>query len=77
MQYNLACVEARAGDLDRAWEALDTAIELGYDDIDQLESDPDLEELRSGGRFEEILTKLVDSVAADAPTPVKASVGGN
>jgi len=45
-RYNLACSLARAGRSDEAIDALSRAILLGYDDIDHMESDPDLESIR-------------------------------
>ena len=46
-RYNLACSLARAGCPDEAIDALSRAILLGYDDIAHMESDPDLESLRT------------------------------
>lgn len=45
-RYNLACSLARAGLADEAIDALSRAILLGYDDLEHMESDPDLESLR-------------------------------
>jgi tetratricopeptide (TPR) repeat protein len=45
-RYNLACSLARAGEADEAIDALSRAILLGYDDLDHMESDPDLESIR-------------------------------
>lgn len=45
-RYNLACSLARAGRADEAIDALSRAILLGYDDLDHMESDPDLESIR-------------------------------
>lgn len=50
-RYNLACSLARAGNADEAIDALSRAILLGYDDLDHMESDPDLESLRNHPDF--------------------------
>ena len=44
--YDLACAHARAGRTEKAFEALHRALEEGLSDLQQLESDPDLESLR-------------------------------
>jgi tetratricopeptide (TPR) repeat protein len=50
-RYNLACSLARAGCADEAIDALSRAILLGYDDLDHMEADPDLESLRTHPDF--------------------------
>ncbi len=50
-RYNLACSLALAGRADEAIDALSRAILLGYDDLDHMESDPDLESLRAHPDF--------------------------
>jgi tetratricopeptide (TPR) repeat protein len=50
-RYNLACSLARAGRADEAIDALSRAILLGYDDLDHMESDPDLESIRNHPDF--------------------------
>ncbi|MFM8735451.1 MAG: tetratricopeptide repeat protein [Pirellulales bacterium] len=50
-RYNLACSLALAGSADEAIDALSRAILLGYDDLDHMESDPDLESLRNHPDF--------------------------
>lgn len=54
-RYNLACSLARAGRADEAIDALSRAVLLGYDDLDHMESDPDLESLRSHPDFQALL----------------------
>ena len=56
--YNLACSWALIGETDEAFLALKTAVERGYDDVQYLNSDPDLRTLRSDPRYEEILDLL-------------------
>jgi tetratricopeptide (TPR) repeat protein len=54
-RYNLACSLARAGSPGEAIDSLTRAILLGYDDIDHMETDPDLESLRHLPDFQELL----------------------
>ena len=51
LDRNLACSFARAGRSDDAIDALSRAILLGYDDLDHMESDPDLESIRKHPDF--------------------------
>jgi hypothetical protein len=50
-RYNLACSLALAGRPDDAIDSLSRAILLGYDDLDHMESDPDLESLHAHPDF--------------------------
>jgi len=50
-RYNLACSLARAGRPEDAIDSLSRAILLGYDDLDHMESDPDLESLHEHPDF--------------------------
>lgn len=47
VHYNLACVHARLSDKTRAVENLHRAIELGFIDLRQLQTDPDLQSIRT------------------------------
>ena len=49
--YNVACAHARAGRPDDALAGLATAVDLGFDDRDLLDGDPDLDALRADDRF--------------------------
>ncbi|HVE82171.1 MAG TPA: site-2 protease family protein [Myxococcales bacterium] len=44
--YNAACAAARAGDVPRAADWLGRALDAGFDDVEQIESDPDLADAR-------------------------------
>lgn len=50
-RYNLACSLALLGRTDPALDALEHAVDLGYDDIKFLASDEDLSSLREHPRF--------------------------
>ena len=54
-RYNLACSLARAGRADEAIDSLSRAVLLGYDDLDHMESDPDLESLQAHPDFRALL----------------------
>ncbi len=53
--YNLACSYSLLKNLDRSIETLKRAIELGFDDRKQFETDPDLENVRRDPRFQKLL----------------------
>jgi len=53
--YNLACSYSLMSELDEAFRCIRQSIELGYDDVQCINSDPDLRNLRSDGRYDEIL----------------------
>jgi beta-lactamase regulating signal transducer with metallopeptidase domain/tetratricopeptide (TPR) repeat protein len=55
--YNLACAEARQGNVDRAFEWLGKALDAGFDGKGMLRSDDDLESLRSDPRFRELVRR--------------------
>ena len=67
MRYNLACVDARAGDLEDAARSLDRALSSGYEDLDRIVTDPDLARLRETARFAEIMDRHGSHPASDAP----------
>lgn len=54
-QYNIASALARLGRVDAALDALDRALELGFDDLAHLRHDPDLQSLRDTAHFTEIV----------------------
>ncbi len=57
-EYNLACLLARTGDAQAALDALETAMQHGYANRSNLESDPDLDSIRGDPRFRKILAGL-------------------
>lgn len=66
--YNLACSYSLLGDAAAAKEELEKAINLGYDKLDRLANDPDLEVLRENGT----LSKLIESVPRDRKVSIVA-----
>jgi len=53
--YNLACSYSLLNDLDSALLALEKAFLLGYDDLEQIETDADLANLRKDPRFRRLI----------------------
>ncbi len=58
--FNLARARALAGQTEAAFKALDQAMDVGFDNLEQLRTDPDLESLRQ----EPAYTRLVASLEA-------------
>jgi tetratricopeptide (TPR) repeat protein len=56
--YNLACSYSLTDQFDRAAQALEKAIELGYQDFAWLAKDPDLKKFRQQPAFGEIQKKI-------------------
>lgn len=56
--YNLACSLALLGQREEALDALEHAVELGYDDVEHLLADEDLKPLRDDPRFREVVELL-------------------
>lgn len=65
--YNLACVMARRGEVDAALEQLRAAAGHGFNNVEHVQSDPDLEALRGDERFAEIV-ELVRKATGVRPT---------
>jgi hypothetical protein len=56
--YSAACCLARAGNADRAFEALTRSIERGYSDADWMEKDGDLVSLKSDPRWRALVERV-------------------
>lgn len=61
VHYNLACSYSLLKDIENALKNLRKAIALGYSDFDYMNNDPDLANLRTDKRFEEIFSKRLDN----------------
>lgn len=60
--FNLACAYSLTGDQEKAYGALERAINAGFTNIETIKSDPDLAGLRSAARFAELM-KLAEKRA--------------
>jgi len=58
--YNLACAEAMSGRENAAIDALERAVETGFEDFELMRSDEDLESVRGTERFETLVRGLED-----------------
>ncbi|HYG04079.1 MAG TPA: tetratricopeptide repeat protein [Chryseosolibacter sp.] len=56
--YNLACIYSRQGDINKCFENLDKAVSHGFNSRKDLESDPDLAQLKSDSRWNLLIEKL-------------------
>lgn len=57
--YNLACSLSLCNKIDEAFDTLDRAVALGWDDIEHLQNDQDLDNLRSDPRFLRLISLLL------------------
>jgi len=55
--YNLGCSYALLNKEQKALEALKTALDLGYQDLDWMEDDPDLAGLRGKDGYKELIRR--------------------
>ncbi len=53
--YNLACSYSNLGKTDQALDALEEAFELGYWDLEHMEQDPDLENVKDDPRYQKLV----------------------
>ena len=63
--YNLACSYSLTDQFDRAVQALDRALDLGYRDFTWLARDPDLKKLRKHPAYEDLKAKIRTLKASD------------
>ena len=56
--YNLACAHALAGDKDPAFDYLAEAIDAGFQQINTIQTDTDLDALRDDARFGELVARV-------------------
>jgi hypothetical protein len=61
VHYNLACSHALVGNRQAAFDALETAISLGYSDLNHMCADPDIQSIRSDPRFQELVGRIKQS----------------
>lgn len=61
--YNLACSYSLTDQCERAADAIEKALELGYNDFKWLAKDPDLKQLRAHPRYQQIRALIKQSKA--------------
>ncbi len=67
-QYNVASSLAQLGRTDESLDALDRALELGFDELAHLQNDPDLDPVRDTDRFKTIIEGWPERMEALAKT---------
>lgn len=67
--YNLGCSYSLLNQLDDALEALQRAAALGYRDLDYLQKDPDLINVRRLPKFRQLLESLLTLAGSSAKSP--------
>jgi tetratricopeptide (TPR) repeat protein len=58
LHYNRACLHSLEGDTQNSLSALAKAVDLGYGDQAQIETDPDLKRLRTTGEYRRFIGEL-------------------
>jgi len=71
-RYDIACALALDGKRDAALDALDRAVEAGFNDASTFSKDPDLESLRDSPRFAAALAKVQSAAPAKFEPPAEA-----
>jgi len=61
VHYNLTCSFSLLGRLEESLESLEKAVGLGYDDLEHLENDSDLDSLRDEDGYNVLINKLKKS----------------
>lgn len=57
LNYNIACLYSKIEKIDLALDALEKSLESGFDDIERLRNDADLDNLRKNKEFNALLEK--------------------
>eukprot|EP00755_Sulcionema_specki_P038930 Sspe_Gene.2818::Locus_939_Transcript_1_1_Confidence_1.000_Length_1636::g.2818::m.2818 len=65
--YNLGCAKSLLGELDQAFDALDHALQRGYNNPQHMLEDPDLAALQSHPRWADLVRKLRGEVHESVP----------
>ena len=58
--YNMGCAYAQKGDMEPALLCLEGALDSGFDDLDAMRADPDLQPIR-GEAFSKLISRYVTS----------------
>ena len=73
--YDLACYTALARRSGEAFDYLEAAVGAGWDDLDQMLTDPDLRSLRGTQRWDDFTARLADAAAAAVSEEEAPSLG--
>lgn len=73
--YNLACSYSLLNRIDEACEALRQAAALGYRDVDYVQKDPDLLNLRRSPKYRQLLESFTALTAPRAPQAPSRATG--
>ena len=65
--YNLGCSYALLNQEEKAVEALDKALNLGYRDLEWMEKDPDLAGLRKAAGYKDLVRRFFSEAGEDTP----------
>uniref|UniRef100_A0A7S1NLC2 PDZ domain-containing protein n=1 Tax=Eutreptiella gymnastica TaxID=73025 RepID=A0A7S1NLC2_9EUGL len=75
--YQMACVYSLVGNQDAALDSLKEALNAGFDDYDQVRSDPDLAGVRELPEFNELINRYDESfINTEALNALKGMFGG-
>ncbi len=74
--YNLACSLSLLKRLEESLEALRRSFELGYLDLEHLQQDPDLLNLRQSSKYREFLESFAAAAAAKPAPPAPGAKPG-
>ena len=69
--YNLACSYSLLKRVDESMEALRKSVELGYMDVNYLQKDPDLTNLRQSQKYRQFLESVFSASASKASRSVQ------
>lgn len=65
--YNLSCSYSLLGQVDKAFEVIKRAITLGYENLELLETDDDLKNLRKDAQFQKYFQTFRDALLRNHP----------
>ena len=73
--YNLACSYSLLGDVDKSFVSVKRALALGYDDLEYLQQDMDLENLHSDKKFQDYFMPIwQNTLREQARRPVSQKI---
>lgn len=67
--YNLACSYSLIGDIEKSFKAIKRSLSLGYDELEHLQKDDDLKNLRQNKCFQEYFSAVWKGFLKSSPRP--------